>query len=284
MPSEHAIVSEVGEIGEIRDEIIAAIRADELVLPSMPEVSPRVREAAEDDDVSVASICDVIASDAAMAARIIKVANSPLFRAVKEVDNLKVAISRMGIPYTSNLAIGVAMEQLYQSTSEDVDRHLREPWTHSTEVASLSYTYCRHFSRLKPDQAALAGLVHEIGKLPLLVWADENEVEGDLLSSLLEEAHSEVGVEILTHWDFPAELRHVPMGTVDFERQVPDADYVDLVTVASLHSVAGTSHHLANQDWHAVSAFDRLGVAIDEVMMDESEFAGDLAEARQMLA
>ena len=113
-----------------------------------------------------------------IAARIIKVASSPLFRAAKEVDNLKVAISRMGIPYTCNLAIGVAMEQLYQSTSEDVDRHLRESWTHSTEVASLSYTYCRHFSRLKPYQAALAGLVHEIGKLPLLVWADENEVEG----------------------------------------------------------------------------------------------------------
>ena len=109
MPAEHAIVSEIGEI-------IEAIRADELVLPSMPEVSLRVREAAEHDDVSVASICDVIASDAAIAARIIKVANSPLFRAAKEVDNLKAAISRMGIPYTCNLAIGVTL-------SVDVGRH-----------------------------------------------------------------------------------------------------------------------------------------------------------------
>lgn len=53
MPAEHAIVSEIGEIGEIRDEIIEAIRADELVLPSMPEVSLRVREAAEDSRQSV---------------------------------------------------------------------------------------------------------------------------------------------------------------------------------------------------------------------------------------
>ena len=93
-----------------------------------------------------------------------------------------------------------------------MDRHLRESWTHSTEVASLSYTHCRHFSRLKPDQAALAGLVHEIGRLPLLVWVDENEVEGAMLSLLLQEAHAEVGVEILTNWDFPAVLRSVPIG------------------------------------------------------------------------
>lgn len=274
---------DASEIGEIRDEIIAAIHADELVLPSMPEVSFRVREAAEDDDASVGSICDVIASDAAMAARIIKVANSPLFRGVKEVDNLKIAISRMGVPYTCNLAIGVAMEQLFQSTSEEVDSYLRESWTHSTEVASLSYTYCRHFSRLKPDQAALAGLVHEIGKLPLLVWADEHEVEGDLLAQLLQEAHAVIGVEILTRWDFPPELREIPLGTVAFDRQVPAPDYVDLVTVASLHSVVNTNHPLASIDWQSVTAFERLGVSVDEVLMDESEFSSDLVEARQML-
>lgn len=58
----------------------------------------------------------MIGSDAAIAARIIEVADSPLFRAAKEVDNLKVAISRMGIPYTCNLAIGVTL-------SVDVGRH-----------------------------------------------------------------------------------------------------------------------------------------------------------------
>ncbi len=67
-----------------------------------------------------------------MAARIIKVANSPLFRGVKEVDNLKIPIIRMGIPYTYNLAVGVPMEKLYQSTFEDVDRLMRVSWAHST--------------------------------------------------------------------------------------------------------------------------------------------------------
>ena len=49
--------------------------------------------------------------------------------------------------------------------------------------------------------------------------------------------------------------------------------------MANLHSLDGTSLHLATQNWHAVTAFDRLGVAVDEVMTDESEFAGDLAGA-----
>ena len=95
MHAEHAVAS---EIGGIQSEIIAAIAADELVYLSMPWVSLRVREVAEDADAPITSICDVIASEAAMAARIIKVANSPLFRGVKEVDNLKIPVTRMVHP------------------------------------------------------------------------------------------------------------------------------------------------------------------------------------------
>ena len=69
------------------------------------------------------------------------------------------------------------MEQLFQATSEAVDDRMREAWEHSTEVASLSHVLCRHFTKLRPDQAMLAGLIHEIGKLPILVWADYNDWE-----------------------------------------------------------------------------------------------------------
>ena len=211
MHAEHAVAS---EIGGIQSEIIAAIAADELVYPSMPWVSLRVREVAEDADVPITSICDVIASEAAMAARIIKVANSPLFRGVKEVDNLKIPVTRMGTPYTYNLAVGVPMDKLYQSTFEDVDRPMRVSLAHSTWVAFLFYTYRRHFTRKKPDQAALAGLVHEIGKLPLLMRADADEVEVELRSCLLQEWHAEIGVHILTRWDFPVESREIRLGTI----------------------------------------------------------------------
>ena len=62
---------------------------------------------------------------------------------------------------------------------------MRVSLAHSTGVAFLFYTRRRHFTRKKPDQAALAGLFQEIGKLPLLMRADADEVEVELRSCLL---------------------------------------------------------------------------------------------------
>jgi HD-like signal output (HDOD) protein len=270
-------------IESIRQEIMPAIQNDELVLPSMPEAALRVREAADDPDASIASICEVIGADAAVAARVIKVANSALFRSVNAVDNLQFAVSRMGIPYTTNLAVGVAMEQLFQATSEAVDKRMRESWSHSTEVASLCHVYCQFFTRLKPDQATLAGLVHEIGKLPILAWADENDWDEETIDSTLAELHPELGAMILEKWDFPQVLQEVPLYYLDFGRQNDAPDYVDLVTVANLHAYAGKHNPFADVDLESVTAFDHLGISVDEVMADDSEFMEEAGDARGLL-
>mgnify|MGYP000281771001 CR=1 FL=1 len=107
-------------------------------------------------------------------ARIIKVVNSPLLRTSKEITDIQMAISRLGINYTCNLATGLAMEQMFQATSDVVDRKMREVWNKSTEIAGICHVLCRHYTRLMPDQATLAGLVHQIGVLPILTYAEEN--------------------------------------------------------------------------------------------------------------
>ncbi len=70
----------------VETEIVAAIESDKLVLPTLPEVALRIREVAQDDNSSVADLSRVIASDAAISARIIKVCNSPLLRAREAVE------------------------------------------------------------------------------------------------------------------------------------------------------------------------------------------------------
>lgn len=252
----------------VGDEIRDAINEERLVLPSMPEAALRIREAAEDEDASVMSIVSVVGADAAVAARIIKVANSPVFRGVKTIDNLQGAVSRMGIPYTCNLAMGVAMEQLFQATSEAVDERMRASWAHSTEVASLCHIYCQHFTKLKPDQATLAGLVHEIGKLPILVWADDNDWDGAKIDYVVDRLHGKLGQTILASWDFPEEIQNVPLEYLDFSRQVEKPDYTDIVTVANLHAYFGTDHPLGKVDLHKVTAFERLGIDVDNIFGD----------------
>src|SRR5690606_28158340 len=109
---------------------------DELVLPTLPGVALQVRDVAEDINATINDLAQIIARDPALSARIIKVTNSPLVRTSSPVTDLRTAIARLGITFTSNLAIGLAMEQMFQPTHDIVDRRLRECWSHPIESAA----------------------------------------------------------------------------------------------------------------------------------------------------
>lgn len=260
-------------------DIIAAIKNDSIVLPTLPEVALRVRDIAEDINCTIPQLAKVMAMDAALSARVIKVANSPLVRSPQEVTDLGTAIARLGINFTANLAVGLAMEQMFQATTDVVDKRMRSLWSHSMEVASISHVLAQHYTKLQPDQALLGGLVHKIGALPILAYAEDH---GDLLSDaialdkLIEKLHPKLGEHILTAWKFPKELRNVPGQYLKFDRVVDKVDYADVVMVANLQSFLGTDHAYTKMDWNEISAFKRLGLApnievSEALQLDEGE-------------
>src|SRR5690606_18099638 len=105
-------------VERVRADIVQAIKTDSLVLPTLPEVALRVREVAEDPEADIAQLAKVIGNDAALSARIVRVANSPLLRASRNIEDLKTALMRLGIEYTCNIATGLAMQQMFQATSD----------------------------------------------------------------------------------------------------------------------------------------------------------------------
>lgn len=112
----------------VEAQLLTAIDNDDLVLPTLPEVALSIREAAEDSEISVSTLSKVIRRDAALSARLIKVVNSPLLRAACEVTDLQAAITRLGINYSCNLAIGLVIEQIFHARSEVVEQKMREIW------------------------------------------------------------------------------------------------------------------------------------------------------------
>jgi HD-like signal output (HDOD) protein len=250
-------------IEEVRAELIAAISNNSIVLPTLPEVALKIREAAEDPSADAGTMARVLANDTAISARVMRVANSPLLRAASPILDLRMAISRLGTQYTCNLSIGLAMEQMFQATSDAVDQRMRQVWSRSIEVAGISAVLARSYSSLKADQATLAGLVHKIGALPVLRFAEEQRKllrQPDLLDQLIEELHGEIGTLILNSWGFAPELACVPSEYLHFSRQVPAVDYADIVMIANLQSHIGSGDALLDMDWSGISAFARLGV------------------------
>ncbi|TQV84040.1 HDOD domain-containing protein [Exilibacterium tricleocarpae] len=270
----------------VRTEIVTAIESDQLVLPTLPEVALRVREVAEDANASLEQMAEVIGNDAALTARIIKVANSPLLRASREIENLKMALMRLGVEYTCNLATGLAMEQMFQATSDIVDTRMREVWSRSSEIAGICHVLCRHYTRLRPDQAMLAGLVHQIGILPILTYAEEHASllkDSITLDRVIHSLHPGIGEKILQHWEFPEELRNVPAEYLNFTRQGDAADYADIVTVAALQSYMGSEHPLAKVDYEQVLSFGRLGLDPDMQFAEGEDLSDEMEAAMALL-
>ena len=264
----------------IATELIDQIKQDTLVLPSLPEVCLRVRDVAEDIESSIPQLAQIISQDAALAARIIKVANSPLVRTPSEVTDLVTAVNRLGINFTSNLAMGLAMEQLFQATSDVVDRRMRSIWQQSSEVASICHVLASHYTKLHPDQAMLAGLIHKIGALPILTYAEDHNAllnDGFALDKLIEKLHPLIGSHILKAWRFPKELLNVPGQYLKFDREIPKVDYADLVTVAVLQTHANSEHPYAKLDWSTIQAFDRVGLSPDMDMAEAINIDDDIS-------
>ncbi|AGE24859.1 MULTISPECIES: HDOD domain-containing protein [Pseudomonas] len=265
---------------KVQQALVKAIDNDDLVLPTLPEVALNIRQAAENPDISISHLSKVIGRDTALSARLIKVVNSPLLRATQEVTNLHTAITRLGTNYSSNLAIGLVMEQIFHARSEVVEQKMRDVWRRSLEVAGVSYALCRSHSQLKPDQAALGGLVHQIGVLPILTYAEDHyQLLSDpvSLNHVIDSIHPILGDKLLSVWDFPEMLAKLPGQYLNLERDSPRLDYIDIVQAAVLYCHHGTDHPLANVPVADVPSIIKL-----RIDPDSEALRAQLDEARSM--
>jgi len=264
-------------VAKVREDILNQLNNDELVLPTLPEVALKIRDVAEDENATITDISRILTRDPAMSARLLKVANSPMVRTTVPITDVNTAVSRLGIDFTANLVIGLAMEQMFQATNELVDQLMRECWHRAIEVAASSQVLAKHFTKLPADQALLAGLVHQIGILPILSYAENNEgLLHDSLSlhHVIEKLHPELGAHVLRSWELPESLIQVTEEYLNFRRSPATADFTDLVQVSVLQSYSGSDHPLGQIDHADVSAFQRLGLDTDA----EEHQLTDLAE------
>lgn len=273
---------------DIEQTLLVAIENDQMVLPTMPEIALQVREAASNPDIDIRSLQEILLTDASLSARIVRVANSPLVRGYSSIDNLPAALSRLGVTYSCNLAIGLAMEQMFQATNELLDKRLREVWSQSTEVAAIASVLAQHFTNLEPDKATLAGLTHQIGTLPILTYVEEHEElllleNQQQLDRLIAQISPTIGQKILQEWKFPDTLSQVPKAHLDILRDSNETDYADVVIVARLQSYGFENALIHIPPWNSIPAFKKLGLETDEESLELDEYSEQLAMAAEIL-
>ncbi|MCP5157675.1 MAG: HDOD domain-containing protein [Ectothiorhodospiraceae bacterium] len=224
-------------LANLRDDLAG----ESVVWPSIPSVVVRVRDTIRDPNSSVDDICAAISSDPAVASRVVAMANSVLYIGMRPCDTLRDAIVRLGGDVLNHVVMVLVVARVFSvGQRRRIQRHLVGLWRHSNQVAALSERIAADHAKLRRDVALLAGLVHDVGKIPLLVQAERlPSVMGNaaLLDALLTRFHGQAGHLVLDSWRFPSEITLASVGHESWQqvRQGP-VDYVDVVTVANLLS------------------------------------------------
>ena len=267
-------------------ELLDDLQHKRLLLPTLPEVALKIREVTDDPDASMHDLSTIIASDPALSARLIQIANSPLLRTGRQVDNIESAVNRLGMRMIHDLVTSIVMQQMFQATSDATDKRLHQLWEHSTEVAALCHVLAAQFTQLNPEQALLAGLIHKIGALPVLTKAEDYpELVADekALDEIIRLLHPRIGGAILRSWHFSQELIDVAELHENPQRNSEATDLTDLVIVAKLQTQDGAQDYsLSGHKLDDVPALSKLGFD-SEISFIEMEGVGDDIRQAQLL-
>ncbi len=222
------------------------ISSGHLELPSLPDVAMKIQMAFESDTVEANSISRIIQSDPAITAKLIMVANSPLYRGQSATENVNAAVVRLGLESTRKLVLTYAVNDLFKAKSGGMKKRMRELWTHSRRVAAISRVLATLSKRFDPEQAQLAGLLHELGSVAILHYAQEHPElcdDDSKLDETLLSLHAFITGMLLRKWHFSDELVMVAEECDDwFRNHENEPDLCDLVLVAQMHSFIGTRY------------------------------------------
>lgn len=189
-------------------------------IPPFPPIAIRLLESLSDENVQIQQLVELTRADPKLSLEILRRANSPLYGFISRVDSLRDALFLLGLDAVKALVLTVA-------TGEYVERARRMPelhrcWRHTLATALIAEELAAVCS-LPQDQAYTAGILHDLGRLGLLV-AHTNEY-AELLRSADEEGqkedstylldlererfgfdHCETGRLLAEQWGLPADI------------------------------------------------------------------------------
>ena len=263
------------------------LKDEQLELPAFPEAVLRVQRALQAEDTSAEDIVRILSSEPALAARLLRISNSVEFRrAESEITDLRQAVSRMGFNMVRSVAVSFAMRQLRRkdSYSPAVQAQLQAAWKESLQIAAVCFVLAKRFTRLNADQALLTGLLHVLGRLYIIMRAQEMDNLGaEDLQEVVSDWHATIGKAILESWGLPdalqAAVEHQNAVTEQFEGPVTLTDV--LISAKVLAHGANNAEPVNAADYPALQ---RLGVAAsDKVLGVMDDYVEEIQAIRASL-
>ena len=215
---------------QLEQALIQKITTGEIELPLLPQAASRVMALASDPNADAAKLSALIHQDQALAAHVLKIANSPAYMPRSPVVSLQHAVAMLGITLLSEIAFTASLKVgAYQVPGYEDE--VKQLWRHSLATGAFAKEVARA-KRMNVESAYLCGLLHEIGKPVVLRIATtiardpkNNWVKAlapildnkSHIKILIEGYHTRVGILIADKWSLPKQVAEAIQYYGDYE-------------------------------------------------------------------
>jgi HD-like signal output (HDOD) protein len=262
------------------------LAAGDFDLPPFPDTPLRVQQTMNDPNATLADLAPIVASEPALAARLMRMANSAMMRrGPMEVTDITTAISRLGMDMVMNAAVTFASREAFKCPADSpCSSELQKLRRHSARVAALSYALARNarFSG-KPDEAMLAGLLHAVGKFYIYMRAADHPqlfADQEALRGLMSQWHTGVARAIVESWGFPDSIAHAVDEQELKERdRIASADASDVLFVANIIARTGRKAAAELGDLDALARLSMSPAQLAQLLEENEEAIDSMTDA-----
>ena len=270
--------------------LMEKIKQDALVLPTLPEVALKVRKAADDPDVNLNQMSDIIGQDPALALGMIKVANSALLGRSVKVETVSQAVTRIGLRQIKSISTAMALEQVFASKNEAVAMQMTKSWQKTIDIASVAislmslYLKDNKHSPLTIDTITIGALIHNIGVLPILTEAESHPeifANPTFLQQAIIKLSGTIGGSVTRAWDFSDELVTLAESWSDLSVLPKEIHYIDFIRAGAIYHNVFKSE--STQD-ALLKNYVKKGLLPDADFMQSDDFKALCADVKSMFS
>lgn len=196
--------------------IVQAVAKEISHIATLPEVTLKIIRLVEDPDSTAQELNDVISHDPALGARILKVVNSAFYGLPGQIGSTNRAIVLLGLNAVKNIAVAASLTKLFRGGQICPSFSARDLWEHCIAVGSCTRLLATKSGLGLPDEAFLAGLIHDIGiiveiqaRRPQFIEVLERMDQDPSLKlretemAVIGANHEQFGAELCRLWKFP---------------------------------------------------------------------------------
>ncbi|MEN6475594.1 MAG: HDOD domain-containing protein [Syntrophaceae bacterium] len=192
-------------------KIISKFESGVIGLPVLPTIVEKIRETIAAPNYSIDALAKLLELDAVISVRLITVANSVVYRGREKVQTVRQAVPRLGTKETDNIVMAIVNRNLYQTDEKELQGLMENLWNHSLATAFCARLIAERLRLGEQESYFTLGLIHDLGKVPLLQGISTLRAKGDdsmkaldmtTISGILKDAHEALGAGLLKKWEF----------------------------------------------------------------------------------